>query len=172
LVFMTPLSSGGYIHALTHVNMVPRTHHESKAGESAEGPNPKKKHLLHRLMKKVLIHSRQTIEIRYMLPNTRRFADCNLRLPKCAGLLTARWIRRSGPGSSIPPRMPTAAPLWRPTANSWSRSPWGPRVPFITATKEFRTDEKAAGTNAPAAVVTPSLAPGGRGLLLAQGQDL
>jgi len=30
----------------------------------------------------------------------------------------------------------------------------GPRVPFKTATQEFRTDEKAAGTNAPAAVVT------------------
>jgi hypothetical protein len=35
----------------------------------AEGPNPKKKHLLHRLVKKVLIHSRQTIEIWYGLPN-------------------------------------------------------------------------------------------------------
>jgi hypothetical protein len=93
-------------------------------------------------------------------------------LPKCSGLLTAGWIRRSGSGSSISPGMPTVAPLWRPTANSWSRSPWGPRVPFKTATQEFRTDEKAAGTNAPAAVVTPSLAPGGRGLLLAQGQGL
>jgi hypothetical protein len=30
---------------------------------------------------------------------------------------------------------------------------------------EFRTNEKAAGTHAPAAVVTPSLSPGGRGLL-------
>jgi hypothetical protein len=65
----------------------------------AEGPNPlslsaihgirdmlpsmaaKKKHLLHRLMKKVLIHSRQTIEIWYMLPNTQRFADGNIWLP-------------------------------------------------------------------------------------------
>jgi hypothetical protein len=48
----------------------------------AEGPNPKKKHLLHRLVKKMPIHSRQTIEIWYMLPNTRRFADCNIWLPK------------------------------------------------------------------------------------------
>ena len=47
----------------------------------AEGPNPKKKHLLHQLVKKVLIHSRQTIEIWYMLPNTQRFADCNIWLP-------------------------------------------------------------------------------------------
>jgi hypothetical protein len=69
MIFMTPLSSGGYIHALTHVNMVPRTHPESKAGEFAEGPNPKKKHLLHRLVKKVLIYDRRTIEIWYGLPN-------------------------------------------------------------------------------------------------------
>jgi|GEM_PF-3398725 len=41
----------------------------------------KKKHLLRRLVKKVLIHSRQTIGDRCMLPNTRRFADCNLWLP-------------------------------------------------------------------------------------------
>jgi hypothetical protein len=31
---------------------------------------PKKKHLLRRMVKKVLIHSRQTIGHRYMLPNT------------------------------------------------------------------------------------------------------
>jgi hypothetical protein len=47
----------------------------------AEGPNPKKKHLLHRLVKKVLIHSRQTFEIWYGLPNTRRFEDCSIWLP-------------------------------------------------------------------------------------------
>ena len=47
----------------------------------AEGPNPKKKHLLHRLVKKVLIHSRQTIEVWYGLPNSQRFADCNIWLP-------------------------------------------------------------------------------------------
>ena len=35
----------------------------------AEGPNPKKKHLLHRLVKKVLIYDRRTIEIWYGLPN-------------------------------------------------------------------------------------------------------
>jgi hypothetical protein len=60
---MTPLSSEGYFHALTCVNMVPRMHPDSEAGEFAEGPNPKKKHLLHRLVKKVLIHSRKTVEI-------------------------------------------------------------------------------------------------------------
>lgn len=47
----------------------------------AEGPNPKKKHLLHRLVKKVLIHSRQTIDVWYGLPNSQRFADCNTWLP-------------------------------------------------------------------------------------------
>jgi site-specific DNA recombinase len=47
----------------------------------AEGPNPKKKHLLHQLVKKVLIHSRQTIEIWYALPNPQRFANSNIWLP-------------------------------------------------------------------------------------------
>lgn len=50
--------------------------------------HPKKKHLLHRLVKKVLRHSRQTIEIWYMLPNTRRFADCNIWLPGCNSMRT------------------------------------------------------------------------------------
>ena len=35
----------------------------------AEGPTPKKKHLLHQLVKKVLIYDRRTIEIWYGLPN-------------------------------------------------------------------------------------------------------
>jgi hypothetical protein len=47
----------------------------------AEGPNPKKKHLLHLLVKKVLIHSRDTIEVWYCLPNPQRFANCNIWLP-------------------------------------------------------------------------------------------
>jgi len=34
----------------------------------AEGPNPKKKHLLHQLVKKVRIHDRRTIEVWYCLP--------------------------------------------------------------------------------------------------------
>jgi hypothetical protein len=42
---------------------------------------PKKKHLPRRLVKKVLIHSRQTIGRRYTLPNTRRFADRTIWLP-------------------------------------------------------------------------------------------
>jgi hypothetical protein len=46
-----------------------------------------------------------------------------------------------------------------------------PKGAFQTATQEFRTDEKAAGTNPPAAVLTPTFVPGGRGLLLAQGQE-
>ncbi len=54
----------------------------------AEGANPKKKHLLHRLVKKVLIHSRDTIEVWYCLPNAQRFVDCNIWLPKCASTRT------------------------------------------------------------------------------------
>lgn len=54
----------------------------------ANGTNPQKKHLLHQLVKKVLIHSRQTIEIWYMLPNARRFEDCNIWLPKCNSMRT------------------------------------------------------------------------------------
>ena len=42
-------------------------------------------------MKKVLIHSRQTIEVWYESPNSQRFADCNIWLPKCASM-------RSRPG--------------------------------------------------------------------------
>ena len=53
----------------------------------AEGPNPKKKHLLHRLVKKV-VHSRQTIEVWYGLPNSQRFADCTIWLPICNRLRT------------------------------------------------------------------------------------
>ena len=83
----------------------------------AEGPNPKKKHLLHRLVKKVLIHSRKTVEIWYVLPNSQRFANCNIWLPKCPALLTARWTPRCGSESSTSPRLATLTPLWPPTAN-------------------------------------------------------
>ena len=44
------------------------------------GINPQKKHLLHQLVKKVLIHSRDTIEVWYCLPNPQRFANCNIWL--------------------------------------------------------------------------------------------
>ncbi len=54
----------------------------------AEGPNPKKKHLLRQLVKKVLIHNRETVEIWYALPNSQRFADCNIWLPICNRLRT------------------------------------------------------------------------------------
>ena len=39
----------------------------------AEGPNPQKKDLLRRMVKKVLVHDRRTIEIWYRLPNPRGF---------------------------------------------------------------------------------------------------
>ena len=35
----------------------------------AEGTNPQKKHLLRRLVKKVLVHDRRTVEVWYGLPN-------------------------------------------------------------------------------------------------------
>jgi len=54
----------------------------------AEGPNQKKKHLLHQLVKKVLIRSRETIEVWYCLPNAQRFANCNIWLPKCNSMRT------------------------------------------------------------------------------------
>jgi site-specific DNA recombinase len=47
----------------------------------AEGENPKKKHLLQQLVKKVLIHGRDTIEVWYCLPNAQRFANSNIWLP-------------------------------------------------------------------------------------------
>ncbi len=51
-------------------------------------PHPKKKHLLHQLVKKVLIHSRDTREVWYCLPNAQRFANCNIWLPICNRLRT------------------------------------------------------------------------------------
>jgi hypothetical protein len=48
----------------------------------AEGPAPQKKHLLHRLVKKVLVQDRRTVEVWYGLPNPQRFEDWNKWLPK------------------------------------------------------------------------------------------
>ena len=42
-----------------------------------EGPAPQKKHLLHRLVKKVLVQDRRTVEVWYGLPNPQRFEDWN-----------------------------------------------------------------------------------------------
>jgi len=47
----------------------------------AEGPSPQKKDLLRRMVKKVLIHDRRTVEVWYCLPNSTRFEDWNKRLP-------------------------------------------------------------------------------------------
>ena len=45
------------------------------------------------MVKKVLIHSRQIIEVWYGLPNSQRFADCNIWLPKCNSMRTRPgWI--------------------------------------------------------------------------------
>jgi len=59
-----------------------------REGDS-RGTKLKKKHLLHRLVKKVLIHSRKTVEIWYVLPNSQRFANCNIWLPICNRLRTS-----------------------------------------------------------------------------------
>ena len=91
----------------------------------AEGPDTKKKHLLHRLVNKVHIHSRQTIEIWYTVPNTRRFADCNVWLPGCAGVLTPKSSPRHGSGFSTSANLTTEAPLSRTTAIRESKSPSG-----------------------------------------------
>ncbi len=48
----------------------------------AGGPNAQKKDLLRRLVKKVLVHDRRTIEIWYGLPNARGFEHCNNHLPE------------------------------------------------------------------------------------------
>jgi site-specific DNA recombinase len=48
----------------------------------AEAPNPQKKDLLRRLVKRVLVHDRRTIEVWYGLPNSRRVEDWNNWLPK------------------------------------------------------------------------------------------
>jgi hypothetical protein len=48
----------------------------------AEAPNPQKKDLLRRLVKKVLVHDRRTIEVWYGLPNCRRIEHWNNWLPE------------------------------------------------------------------------------------------
>jgi hypothetical protein len=40
-------------------------------------------------VKKVLIHSRDTVEVWYCLQNAHRFADCSIRLPVCNRLRTS-----------------------------------------------------------------------------------
>lgn len=46
------------------------------------GPNAQKKDLLRRMVKKILIHDRKTVEVWYGLPNTRGFEDWNKNLPE------------------------------------------------------------------------------------------
>jgi len=48
----------------------------------AAGTNAQKKHLLHNLVKKVLIHDRRTVEVWYALPNPERFENWNTELPR------------------------------------------------------------------------------------------
>ena len=48
----------------------------------AESPNSQKKELLRRLVKKVVVHDRRTIEVWYGLPNCRRIENWGKWLPK------------------------------------------------------------------------------------------
>ncbi|MEE9226513.1 MAG: recombinase zinc beta ribbon domain-containing protein, partial [Acidobacteriota bacterium] len=48
----------------------------------AAGTNPQKKDLFHKLVKKVLVHDRRTVEVWYGLPNPGRFEHWNNWLPK------------------------------------------------------------------------------------------
>jgi hypothetical protein len=48
----------------------------------AEGTNQQKKDLLHRLVKKVLVHDRGSIEVWYALPNRAGIEHSNKWLPK------------------------------------------------------------------------------------------
>ena len=47
----------------------------------AEGPAPQRKDLLHRIVKKVLVHDRRTLEVWYALPNRAMFEYWNNWLP-------------------------------------------------------------------------------------------
>ena len=59
----------------------------------AEGTNPQKKHLLHQLVEKVLVHDRRTIEVWYGLPNHRGFEHWNKWLPERNALRNHRTSR-------------------------------------------------------------------------------
>ncbi len=48
----------------------------------AAGTNPQKKHLLHQVVKKVLVHDRLTVEVWYGLPYPPRLAHRDIWLPK------------------------------------------------------------------------------------------
>ncbi len=48
----------------------------------AAGTQAQKKHLLHSLVKKVLVHDRRTVEVWYALPNPERFEHWNTELPR------------------------------------------------------------------------------------------
>ena len=90
----------------------------------ASGTNPQKKHLLHRMVKKVLVHDRRTIEIWYGLPGPNSIEHWENWLPQCAGLRTrpARQSQRYACESSTEACQTTA--IFRPTGDRLSKSPW------------------------------------------------
>ena len=56
----------------------------------AAGTNGQKKDLLHRVVKKVLIKDRHTVEVWYALPNRGAIESCNIWLPKCNSIRTGQ----------------------------------------------------------------------------------
>lgn len=46
------------------------------------GTNPQKKDAIRRVVERVFVHDRRVFDVRYVLPNTRRFANWNKRLPR------------------------------------------------------------------------------------------
>jgi len=56
----------------------------------ATGTDSNKKYLLHRLVKKILVHSRRTIEVWYALPDPERFESWSKWLPECNSIRRGR----------------------------------------------------------------------------------
>lgn len=87
---------------------IPPVDKESISGISGEfeetmanGTNPgEKKHLLRRVVKKVLIHDRRTIEVRSCLPNRASVRTADYLAPRRGRL--SNFPRNEGPGFSRP----------------------------------------------------------------------
>jgi len=107
----------------------------------AEGNNQQKKHFIKRLVKKIAIHDRRTIEIWYSLPNGIRVEDWHSWLAGQECLLNLRPPPYYGdPGATKPPNPRSCSELSinskgitemvTTTATKPWRSPWGLRMPL------------------------------------------
>ncbi len=72
----------------------------------AEGPNPQKKDLLRRLVKKVLVHDKRTIEIWYALPNQASVRTPG-HLPRQVSLTMKCVLLSSAAATGPPEQRPT-----------------------------------------------------------------